>query len=265
MVAQVRGEEGVDAGRADLVEEAVAGAAADGDRADGGLGVAGDADALGGGRQAGGGSRGELADGRRGVHLAHAAQSPAPFRVRRVRHQRAYDTEVEGAGERVRDARVGGVRVGVGHVQRDVVLDEGVHDPALEVRGRHGGRTAQIEGMVGDQQVRAQLHRLVDDLLDRVDGEEDPRDLLLGFAHDGADRVPGLGPLGGPQVLQRGDDFRQTGHGERLPAWSVPPNPSCPRLSRSAQSPRFPQANRSWVTPLCEAEARRSHACACEN
>lgn len=73
---------------------------------------------------------------------------------------------------------------------------------------------------MGDQQVRVELHRFVDDLLDRVDGEQDSRDLLVGIAHDGADRVPGLGPLGGPQVLQRGDDFRQTGHGERLPACS---------------------------------------------
>ncbi len=40
VVAQVGGEEGVDPGGADGVEEAVAGAAADGDRADDGLGVA---------------------------------------------------------------------------------------------------------------------------------------------------------------------------------------------------------------------------------
>lgn len=215
VVAQVGGEEGVDARCADLVEEAVAGAAADGDGADRGLGVAGDADALRGGGQALGGPGGEFAQRQRVVQFADAAEAPAAVRIARVRHERSYDTEVEGAGEGVGDARVGSVGVGVGDVQRDVVLDEGVHDAALEVGRRHRRRTAEVERVVGDEQAGAELDRLVDDLLDRVDGEQDPGDLLAGVAHDGADRVPGLGPLGGPQVVQRGDDFRQTGHGQK--------------------------------------------------
>lgn len=48
VVAQVGGEEHVHAGGPDLVEEAVARAAADGDGTDQQVGVAGDADALGG-------------------------------------------------------------------------------------------------------------------------------------------------------------------------------------------------------------------------
>ncbi len=155
------------------------------------------------------------------VEFADAAQAPAALGVGGVRHEGAYDAEVEGPGEGVGDTRVGGVGVGVGYVQRDVVLDQRVHDPALEVRGRDRGRAAQIERVVGDQQVGAELDGLVDDLLDGVDGEQDPGDLLAGVAHDRADRVPGLGPLGGPQVLQRGDDFRQTGHGPRLPGCSA--------------------------------------------
>ncbi len=207
VVAQVRGEEGVRAGGADVVEEAVAGAAADGDRAHERVGVAGDADALRGGGEPLGRAGGELTHGDRMVELAHPAQAAPPLGVGRVRHQGPYDPEVQRAGEGVGDTRVGGVGVGVGDVQRDVVLDEGVHHAALERGGRHRGRTAQVERVVGDQQAGAQLHRLVDGLPDRVDGEQDPRDLLVGLAHDGADRVPGLGPLGGPQVLQRGDDF----------------------------------------------------------
>ncbi|GAA3236245.1 hypothetical protein GCM10020256_54750 [Streptomyces thermocoprophilus] len=213
VVAQVRGEEGVHAGRADVVEEAVAGAAAHGDRADRRLRVAGHPDALRGGGQPGGGQVGELSQRQRTVQFADPAQAAAARRVGGVRHQGPYDTQAERAGEGVGDAGVGGVGVGVGDVQGDVVLDQGVHDPALEGGRRHGRRTAQIERVVGDEQVGAQFHRLVDDLPHGIDGEQDPRDLLVGVARDGADRVPGLGPLGGPQVLQRGDDFRQTGHG----------------------------------------------------
>ncbi len=78
VVAQVRGEEGVHAGRPDVVEEAVAGAAADGDRPHRRLGVAGDTDALRGGRKPLGGAGRELTHGERRVQLAHAAQSPPP-------------------------------------------------------------------------------------------------------------------------------------------------------------------------------------------
>lgn len=252
MVAQVGGEEGVHARGAYDVEEAVAGAAADGDRADDGLGVAGDADALRGGGESLGGAGGQLPHGQRVVQLADPAQSPAAGLVRRVRYEGSYDPEVQGAGQRVAHPRVRRVRVGVGDVQRDVVLDEGVDDPALEVGRRDRRRTAQVERVVGDQQVGAQLHRLVDDLLDRVDGEQDPRDLLVGVAHDGADRVPGLGPLGRPEVLQRGDDvreagrgdFRQTGHAQKatwlfcalVPVWLPLAPPSTPTSVSSGES-----------------------------
>lgn len=66
--------------------------------------------------------------------------------------------------------------------------------------------------MVGDEQVGAEGDRLVGDLLDGVDGEQDAGDLGVGVAADGADGVPLLGPLGRPEGVERGDDFRQTGH-----------------------------------------------------
>lgn len=218
VVTQVRGEVGLHAGRPDVGEEAVAGAAADRDRAHERLGVTGDADALRGAGQALGGAGGELADGQRVVQFADAAEPAATLGVRGVRHQRPDDAQVQGAGQGVAHTGVGPVGVGVGDVQRDAVPDERVHHAALGGRGRDGGRAAQIERVVGDEQVGAQLHRLVDDLLDGVHREQDPADLLVGVARDGTDRVPGLGPLGGPQGLQRGDDFRQTGHIARLPA-----------------------------------------------
>lgn len=60
MVAQVGGEEGVRTGRAHLVEEAVAGAAADREGADDGVGVAYHPDALRGGGQPLGGACGQF-------------------------------------------------------------------------------------------------------------------------------------------------------------------------------------------------------------
>ena len=175
MVAQVGGEEGVDAGGAYLVEEAVAGAAADRDRADERVRVAGDADALRGGGQPLGGARGELARAVSGWSSSQTRPRPRrPVGVGRVRHERAVRPAGPSAPARASEtpgsARVG---VGVGDVQRDVVLDQGVHDAALEGGGRDRRRTAQIERVVGDQQVGAELHRLVGDLLDRVDGEQD--------------------------------------------------------------------------------------------
>lgn len=222
VVAQVRGEEGVDARGAHVVEEAVTGAAADGDRTDRRVEVAADADALRGGGQPVGGQADQFAQGEGVFEFADPAESAAARRVGRVRHEGPGDPEVEGSRERVGDARVGTVGVGVRDVQRDVVLDQGVDDAALEGGGGDGRRAAQIERVVRDQEAGAQLHRLVDGLLDGVHGEQHPGDLGVGVAGDRADRVPRLGPLGGPQLLERGDDFRQTGHGERLPSLHAP-------------------------------------------
>ncbi len=171
-----------------------------------------------------------------------------------LRNATAKVTKTAGGGARGGQGGYGGgVGVGVGDVQRDVVLDQRVHDPSLEVGGRDRGRPPQIERVVGDQQVGAELHRLVDDLLDGVDGEQHPGDLLAGVAHHRADRVPGLGPLGGPQVLQRGDDFRQTGHGPRLPGCSAGVYRMRPVRPGSAHPSRFPRVNRFCATRMCEA------------
>ncbi|GAU69386.1 putative hypothetical protein [Streptomyces sp. NBRC 110611] len=70
--------------------------------------------------------------------------------------------------------------------------------------------------MVGDEEVGAELHRLVDDLLDRVDGEQHTADLRIGVTADRAYGVPPFGPLGGPESVERGEDFRQYGHGWKI-------------------------------------------------
>ncbi|GAA3066051.1 hypothetical protein GCM10020000_57540 [Streptomyces olivoverticillatus] len=87
-------------------------------------------------------------------------------------------------------------------VQGDVVLDEGVHGAALEGGGRDGRRTAQVERVVGDEQVGAEPHGFVHDLLHGVDGEEDPADRCVRVAADRADGVPLLGPLRGARELR---------------------------------------------------------------
>ncbi len=51
--------------------------------------------------------------------------------------------------------------------------DEGVDDAALVVDGGHRVHAAQQERVVRDDQVGLQQQRLVDDLGDRVDGEQD--------------------------------------------------------------------------------------------
>lgn len=69
---------------------------------------------------------------------------------------------------------------------------------------------------MGDDQLGAELDRLVGDLLDGVDGEEHTVDLggrVVDVSADRADRVPTFGPLGRPEGVERGEDFRQTGHG----------------------------------------------------
>lgn len=226
MVAQVGGEEGVHTGGAHRVEEAVAGAAAHRDGAHRRLRVAGEADALRGGGQPGGGASGERGEGLGVVEHADPAEPPAACRVRRVRYEGALDAQVEGGRQGVGDPGVGGVGVGVGHVQRDAPADQRVHDAALEGVRRDRRRTAQVERVVGHDQVRAQLLRLVGDRLDGVDGEEHPVDLGVRITADGADRVPSFGPLGRPEGVEFGDDFRQTGHGGKA-TW--PSRPGKPR------------------------------------
>lgn len=254
VVAQVGGEEGVHAGGADLLEEAVAGAAADGDGTDQRVRVARGADALRGRRQPGRGAGRELAEGLGVVQLADPAEAPAPGRVGGIGHERAGDAQVEGAREGVGDTGVGGVGVGVGDVQRDVVLDQRVHDAALEGTGLDGGGAAQVEGVVGDEQVGAQFHRLVDDLLYGVDGEQHPGDLGIGVAADGADGVPLLGPRGGQRASSAAmtSERRGTGQGYRLHLYGLPrlrgaecPGKRCrwaavPGRGRSPSGPKRP-------------------------
>lgn len=216
MVAQVGGEERIHTGRAYVVEETVAGAAGDGEGPDLAVRVTGRPDALRGGGQPARGVRGEVGQRHRMRQLADPAEAPAACRIARVRDQRAEDAQVQGAGQGVGDTGVGGVGVGVRDVQGDVVLDERVHDLALEGRGRDRRRPAQIERVVGDEKVGTELHRLVDDLLDRVDGEQHPADLGAGISADRADGVPPFGPLGGPEGVERGEDFRQYGHGWKV-------------------------------------------------
>jgi hypothetical protein len=219
VVAQVGGQEDIGAGRADLLEEAVAGAAADRDGTDRGFRVPRDPQAAGGTGQAVRGAGGELGQRHGRVQLAQPAQAPAPLGVGRVGHQGAGDAQVEGGGEGVGDAGVGAVGVGVGDQQGDAAADQGVDDAALEAGRadrRDRGRTAQVERVVGDQQVGADADRLVGDLGQRVHREQHAPHLGVRVAADRADRVPGLGQLGGPESVEGGDDIGHSGHGRKI-------------------------------------------------
>ncbi len=216
-MAQVGGQVGVDARRAHLGEQAVARAAAHRDPADQPVRVTGDPDTGGGGRQAGGDPRGERGQRQRGLQQADPPGAAPAQRVGRVRDQRAGHGHADRLGERVRDTRVGVVGVGVGHVQGDPGADQGVHDPALEGGGGHGGGAAQVQRVVGDHQVRPPLDGLVDDRLHGVDGEQHAADLGLRVSADQADGVPGLRPLRRVQLFEGGDDVGQFRHLSRLP------------------------------------------------
>lgn len=97
VMAQVRGEERVDTGGADVVEEAVAGPATDRDGPYGRVRVARHPDALRGRGQPFGGARGEFTDGERVVEFADPAQATTPVGVAGIGHEGPYDAQVEGA------------------------------------------------------------------------------------------------------------------------------------------------------------------------
>ncbi|EGJ77793.1 hypothetical protein STTU_5004 [Streptomyces sp. Tu6071] len=216
VVAQIGGEEGVGARGPYGVEEAVARSAAHDDLADRRLGVAREADALRGrGQGARGGFR-EGAEGQRAGGLADTAEAAAALGVAGVGHERAEDAQAERAREGVADAGVGAVGVGVRDVQGDVVLDEVVHDAALEGRRRDGGGAAQVERVVRDEEVGAEADRLLGDLVDGVHGEQHAPDLGPGITDDGPDGVPGLGAVRGPEGVEGGGDFGEAGHGGKV-------------------------------------------------
>ena len=109
-------------------------------------------------------------------------------RVGRVRPRAARGrVEAEHAGERVGDAGGGDVRVGVGGVQRRSRSGPArwTTRPLNEVAGTPC-TAAQEQRVVGEEEVGVPGDRLVDDGLDRVDGEE--------HAPDGAAGSPQTSP-----------------------------------------------------------------------
>lgn len=209
MVAQVGGQVRVHARRPDLREEAVAGAAAHRDAADRGGRVAGHPQAGRGRGQPARGLPGELGEAQRLLQHADPAEPAAPRGVGRVRHERPGDPQPHRRGERVGDAGVGAVGVGMGHVEGDAAPDQVVDDPALEA-GRADrcdrGRTAQIQRVVRDEEPGAGGDRLVHDLLHGVHGEDDPGDLGRRVAAHQPHGVPALGQGGGPQGVEGVDE-----------------------------------------------------------
>ena len=91
----------------------------------------------------------------------------------------------------------------------------------------------------------------------------------LRVAADRADRVPLLGPLGGPEGVERGDDFRQTGHGGKATCpCSRPPDRPRGHLTElralwPAHRIAVPSGESRHVPPLCvKGGAALSHVCA---
>ena len=82
--------------------------------------------------------------------------------------------EPDGGGERVGDAGVGRVGVGVRGEQRRARADEAVHERALRGVGADPVHAPQQQRMVGDEQLGAAVDRFVDRLLDGIDARPAP-------------------------------------------------------------------------------------------
>ena len=112
--------------------------------------------------------------------------------------------EAERGGQRVGDAGVGRVGVGVRGEQRRARAHEAVHERALRCVGADAVHAPQQQRMVGDEQLGAARDGLVDRLRDHIDGHEHRPQLLRGVAAHQPDRVPFGGELGRVSRVQRG-------------------------------------------------------------
>ena len=105
--------------------------------------------------------------------------------------------EADRRRQRVGDAGVGRVGVGVRGEQRRARADQAVHEGALRGVGADAVHPAQQEGVVGDEQLRALVHGLRHRLGDGVDGDEHRPERLGGVAAHQPDGVPIRGQVGG--------------------------------------------------------------------
>ena len=121
------------------------------------------------------------------------------------RDERAGHLEPERRGQRVGDAGIGRVGVGVRGEQRRARAHEAVHERALGRVGADAVHAAQQQRMVGDEQLGAARDGLVDRLGDHIDGHEHRPQLLRGVAAHQPDRVPVGGELGRVGRVQRGE------------------------------------------------------------
>ncbi len=103
--------------------------------------------------------------------------------------KRPHLRQTQRGGDRLRHSQLRRVGVGVGDVERDVVADEVVNDPALGALGGHGLHRPQEQRMVHDQQIGMLLDGLVDHVLDRIDGKQDPAYVVSRVADDEPDRI----------------------------------------------------------------------------
>ena len=147
--------------------------------------------------------------------------------------QRSQVGEAEGRRQRVGDARVGDVGVGVRDVQRDTGPHERGDGAALGVRGGDGVHPAQQQRVVRDQQVRTPRDRLVDDGLHRVDREQHPAYRLVRVAHDQPDGVPVLRPARVVERVERGDHVAEAERLRHGRAVTLTPAPGTGRTQSS--------------------------------
>lgn len=144
-------------------------------------------------------------------------------RAGRSRCQRVDLAQAERGGERVADARVGHVGVGVRGEQRDTGPDQGRHHAPAGGRLGDRVRAAQEQGMVRDQQLGA-TRRLGGDGGRRIDREQDVGHGGVQVTDREAHRVPRLRPGRREACFENGDavtDRRTNGGHPRDPTRMV--------------------------------------------
>ena len=122
---------------------------------------------------------------------AHATQSHGMHGVRVIdRYQRALVDQPERVSRRLPHATPGSVGIRVAHPQGAAGTVQAVHQRTAESEAGNLVHGTEEQRMVGDEQVRAPVDRLIDDGARGIGGEGDARDLPTQIAHDQPRFVP---------------------------------------------------------------------------
>ena len=210
VVAQIRGD--IDIGYlCRCTQEGIPRTSADGYGANCRCGITSDAHPVRGCRQR---TCHERAEGLQGQRSSQRADAPRPeSRVTSIGHEGSQIGEPQYLGEGIADPRAGVISIRVRAEECDAVLDAAGNDFALGRGCRYFVNPMQEKRMMGDDELSAAGHRLVDDLRQRVNGEENCVDLGIEPPAGQPHGIPVLGEPWRIRRIQGGDERADGGHG----------------------------------------------------